>query len=172
MVEQCSGPVNEGGFADVSFLGHLCSCTVPGGFRPESSRNRANPKRKSLQNHLPGPGLSIAPPSASYKKAVPYFRYHQVAATSAFRATTCPPRPKRVRRNSNGKTSRCTTLSAQSAAPSIPVPSVGVRVRRTLPVSKVDSLSAPCGWYFRAHASSESYPPESRESDVGCWSHT
>ena len=51
------------------------------------------------------------------------FRYHQVAATSAFRATTCPPRPKRVRRNSNGETSRCTTLAAQSAAPSIPVPS-------------------------------------------------
>ena len=156
-------------------------CRNPRGFRQkppgtelsaETSSDRAGPKRKFLQSHLPGPKLSIVPPSSSYKKAIPCFRYHQAAARSAFRATTRPPRPKRLRHNSNGETSRCTTLAAQSVAPSIPVPSVCVRARWIQPLSKVDSLSTPCGWYFQAHASSELYLPRRRESDVGCWSHT
>lgn len=147
-----------------------CVC-VPGN-SAETSSDRASPKRKFLQSHLPGPKLSIVPPSSSYKKAIPCFRYHQAAARSAFRATTCPPRPKRLRHNSDGETSRCTTLAAQSVAPSIPVPSVCVRARWIQPLSKVDSLSTPCGWYFQAHASSELYLPRRRESDVWCWSHT
>jgi hypothetical protein len=71
-----------------------CVC-VPGN-SAETSSDRASPKRKFLQSHLPGTKLSINPPSSSYKKAIPRFRYHQAAARSAFRATTRPPRPKRL----------------------------------------------------------------------------
>ena len=41
-------------------------------------------------------------------------------------------------------------LTAQSAGPSMPAPSVGVRARGSQPVSKVESLSGPCEWYLCA----------------------